>query len=178
MLHLVWSRERNDKTLTPTPTGIFLMTASDWEFCVMTVPMHETHFRGKARIVCQTQGKARFRHVSGTGLTHFRSIFGTVYARFRHFLGTVLAQLWHAVCTFYAWLGTFLGKSRKIMTFRGKSWGLPVGKKLMASENYFLSEKLGLCMYFLLQLQLNLQLKKCDSSLLRTTLQAGCHETA
>ena len=35
MLHLVWSRERNDKTLTPTPTGIFLMTASDWEFCVM-----------------------------------------------------------------------------------------------------------------------------------------------
>ena len=33
MLHLVWSRERNDKTLTPTPTGIFLMTASDWEFC-------------------------------------------------------------------------------------------------------------------------------------------------
>ena len=31
MLHLVWSRERNDKTLTPTPTGIFLMTASDWE---------------------------------------------------------------------------------------------------------------------------------------------------
>ena len=36
MLHLVWSRERNDKTLTPTPTGIFLMTASDWEFCVMT----------------------------------------------------------------------------------------------------------------------------------------------
>ena len=33
MLHLVWSRERNDKTLTPTPTGIFLLTASDWEFC-------------------------------------------------------------------------------------------------------------------------------------------------
>ena len=32
MLHLVWSRERNDKTLTPTPTGIFLLTASDWEF--------------------------------------------------------------------------------------------------------------------------------------------------
>ena len=31
-LHLVWSRERNDKTLTPTPTGIFLLTASDWEF--------------------------------------------------------------------------------------------------------------------------------------------------
>ena len=33
MLHLVWSRERNDKTLTPTPTGIFLLSASDWEFC-------------------------------------------------------------------------------------------------------------------------------------------------
>ena len=33
MLHLVWSRERNDKTLTPTPKGIFLLTASDWEFC-------------------------------------------------------------------------------------------------------------------------------------------------
>ena len=42
----------------------------------------------------------------------------------------------------------------------------------------FHSEKLGLCMYFLLQLQLILQLKKRDSSLLRTTLQAGCHETA
>ena len=65
-----------------------------------TVPMHETQFTGKARIVCQTQGKARFRHVSGTGLTRFRSIFGTVYARFRHVLGTVLAQRWHAVCTF------------------------------------------------------------------------------
>ena len=38
MLHLVWSRERNDKTLTPTPTGIFLMTASDWEFYVMIGP--------------------------------------------------------------------------------------------------------------------------------------------
>ena len=33
MLHLVWPQERNDKTLTPTPTGIFLLTASDWEFC-------------------------------------------------------------------------------------------------------------------------------------------------
>ena len=33
MLHLVWLRERDDKTLTPTPTGIFLMTALDWEFC-------------------------------------------------------------------------------------------------------------------------------------------------
>ena len=70
------------------------------------------------------------------------------------------------------------GKSRKTTSFRGKSWGLPVGKKLTASENYFQSEKLGLCMYFLLQLQLILQLKKRDSSLLRTTLQAGCHETA
>ena len=65
-----------------------------------TVPMHETQFRGKTRIVCQTQGKARFWHVSGTGVTRFRSIFGTVYARFRHVLGTVSAQLWHAVCTF------------------------------------------------------------------------------
>ena len=63
----------------------------------ITVPMHETQFRGKARIVCQTQGKARFRHISGTGLTHFRSIFGTVNARFRHVLGTVSTQLWHAV---------------------------------------------------------------------------------
>ena len=78
-----------------------------------TVPMHETQFRGKTRIACQTQGKARFRHVSGTGLTRFRSIFGTVYARFRHVLGTVLAQLWHAVCTFYARLGTFLGNREK-----------------------------------------------------------------
>ena len=34
-----------------------------------TVPMHETQFRGEARIVCQTQGKARFWHVSGTGVT-------------------------------------------------------------------------------------------------------------
>ena len=33
MLHLVWSRERNDKTLTPTPTGVVLMTVSDWKFC-------------------------------------------------------------------------------------------------------------------------------------------------
>ena len=33
MLHLVWAREGNDKTLTPTLTGMFLMTASDWEFC-------------------------------------------------------------------------------------------------------------------------------------------------
>ena len=65
-----------------------------------TVPMHETQFGGKAQIVCQTQEKARFRHVSGTGLTRFRSIFGTVYARFRHILGTLSAQLWHAVCTF------------------------------------------------------------------------------
>ena len=78
-----------------------------------TVPMHETQFRGKTRIACQTQGKARFRHVLGTGLTRFRSIFGTVYARFRHVLGTVLAQLWHAVCTFYARLGTFLGNREK-----------------------------------------------------------------
>ena len=78
-----------------------------------TVPTHETQFRGKTRIVCQTQGKARFRHVSGTGLTRFRSIFGTVYAHFRHVLGTVLAQLWHAVCTFYARLGTFLGNREK-----------------------------------------------------------------
>ena len=70
------------------------------------------------------------------------------------------------------------GKSRKITSFRGESWGLPVGKKLTASENHFHSEKLGLCMYFRLQLQLNLQLKKRDSSLLRTTLQAGCHEIA
>ena len=69
-------------------------------------------------------------------------------------------------------------KSQKITSFRGKSWGLLVGKKLTASEHYFHSEKLGLCMYVLLQLQINLQLKKRDSSLLRTTLQAGCHETA
>ena len=33
-----------------------------------TVPMQETQFRGEARIVCQTQGKARFWHVSGTGV--------------------------------------------------------------------------------------------------------------
>ena len=72
-----------------------------------TMRMHETQFRGKTQIVCQTQGKARFKHVSGTGLTRFRSIFGTVYARFRHVLGTVSAKLWHTVCTFYAWLGTF-----------------------------------------------------------------------
>ena len=68
-----------------------------------TVPMHETQFRGKARIVCQTQGKARFRHVSGTGLTHCMHILRTA----RH----------------------VFGKLQKITSFRGKSWGLPVGKK-------------------------------------------------
>ena len=90
-------------------------------------------------------------------------IFTSVMARFMHILSTARHVF---------------GKSRKITSFRGKSWGLPVGKKLTASENYFHSEKLGLYTYFLLQLQLNLQLKKCDSLLLRTTLQAGCHETA
>ena len=43
-LHLVWSRERNDKTLTPTPTGIFLMTSSDWEFCA-------TYLERKVKII-------------------------------------------------------------------------------------------------------------------------------
>ena len=97
------------------------------------MPMHETRFREKARIVCQTQGKARFRHVSGTGLTCFRSIFGTVYARFGHGFGTIMARCMHILCT----ARHVFGKSRKITSFRGKSWELPVGKKLTASENYF-----------------------------------------
>ncbi|MCV6575229.1 MAG: hypothetical protein OIF58_05790, partial [Cohaesibacter sp.] len=67
-----------------------------------SVPMHETQFRGKTRIACQTQGKARFGHVSGTGLTRFRGIFGTVYARFRHVLGTFWAQFRHNYGTLYA----------------------------------------------------------------------------
>ena len=33
MLHTMWLRERNDETLTPTPTGIFWLNLSDWEFC-------------------------------------------------------------------------------------------------------------------------------------------------
>ena len=88
------------------------------------MPMHETQFRGKTRIVCQTEGKARFRHVSGTGLTRFRSIFGTVYARFRHVLGTVLAQLWHAVCTFYARLKARFWEIAKNNEFQGKVVGI------------------------------------------------------
>ena len=63
-----------------------------------TVPMHKTQFRGKARIVRQTQGKVHFRHISGTGVTRFRSIFGMVYARFKH----VWAQFRHNYGTLYA----------------------------------------------------------------------------
>ena len=36
MLHLVWSREKKRQNTNPTPTGIFLLTASDWEFCAQS----------------------------------------------------------------------------------------------------------------------------------------------
>ena len=53
MLHLVWSRERNDRTLTPTPTGIFLMTASDWEFCATGSRFNSVDaFPGSKRFYC------------------------------------------------------------------------------------------------------------------------------
>ena len=51
-------------------------------------------------------------------------------------------------------------------------------KKLPALENHFHPETIGFQYeYFLLQLQLNLQNER-DSSLLKKTPQAGCHETA
>ena len=65
-------------------------------------------------------------------------------------------------------------------SFWGNSLRFPAGKKLPASvENNFHSEAVGLVYvrYSLLQVQLNLQ-KKRDSSLMKTTPQGGCHETA
>ena len=62
------------------------------------------------------------------------------------------------------------------MSFRGNSWRLLVAKKLPALENHFHPETIGFqYVYFLLQLQLNLQNKR-DRSLLKATPQAGCHE--
>ena len=68
----------------------------------------------------------------------------------------------------------------KITSFWGNSWRFPAGKKLPASvENHFHSEAKGFVylQYSLLQVQLNLQ-KKRHSSLMKTTPQGGCHETA
>ena len=70
------------------------------------------------------------------------------------------------------------GKSQKITSFRGDSWRLLVAKELPALENHFHPETVGFqYVYFLLQLQLNLQNER-DRSLLKTTPHAGCHETA
>ena len=65
-----------------------------------------------------------------------------------------------------------------IMSFRGNSLRLLVAKKLPALENHFHPETVGFQnVYFLLQLQLNLQNER-DRSLLKTTSQAGCHKIA
>ena len=63
------------------------------------------------------------------------------------------------------------------MSFWGNSWRFPAGKKLPASWPH--SETIGFAyvQYSLLQVQLNLQ-KKRDSSLMKTTLEGRCHETA
>ena len=84
------------------------------------------------------------------------------------------------VCTFYAQLGTLLGNDKN-NEFLGKFMEISGRKKLPASvENHFHSEAIGFVYvprYSLLQVQLNLQ-KKRDSSLMETTPQGGCHETA
>ena len=75
-------------------------------------------------------------------------------------------------------VGKFLGNLKKKTSFRGNSWRLLVAKTLPASENHFHPETIGFQnVYFLLQLQLNLQNER-DRSLLKTTPQAGCHEIA
>ena len=83
------------------------------------------------------------------------------------------------VCTFYEQLGKFLG-NRKNDEFPGRFMEITgrEGTILPALENRFHPETVGLqCVYFLLQLQLNLQNER-DRSLLKTTPHAGCHETA
>ena len=80
------------------------------------------------------------------------------------------------VCTFYEQLGKFLG-NLKNNEFPGKFIEI-TGRELPALENHFHPKTIGFQnMYFLLQLQLNLQNER-DRSLLTTTPQAGCHEIA
>ena len=67
------------------------------------------------------------------------------------------------VCTFYEQLSKFLG-NRKNKEFPGRFM------EITGREGFQY-------VYFLLQLQLNLQNER-DSSLLKTTPHAGCHETA
>ena len=83
------------------------------------------------------------------------------------------------VCTFYEQLGKFLG-NRKNNEFPGKLMEITgrESKKLPALENHFHPETIGFqYVYFLLQLQLNLQNERYRS-LLKTAAQAGCHEMA
>ena len=81
------------------------------------------------------------------------------------------------VCTFYEQLGKFLG-NRKNNEFPGKFMeitGREESKSFRKSFS-FRSDRLQY-VYFLLQLQLNLENER-DRPLLKTTPQAGCHETA
>ena len=81
------------------------------------------------------------------------------------------------VCTFCELLDKFLG-NRKNNEFSGKFMEIKGREETTSFRESFHSKAIGFqYVYFLLQLQLNLENER-DRSLLKTTPQAGCHETA
>ena len=81
------------------------------------------------------------------------------------------------VCTFYEQLGKFWG-NRENNEFPGKFMEITGREETTSFRKSFHPETIGFqYVYFLLQLQLNLQNERYRS-LLKTTPQAGCHEIA
>ena len=97
-------------------------------------------------------------------------VLGTFWAQFRHNYGTLYAHLKHGWACFWE-----IAKNNE---FQGRVVGITGREETNGFRKSFSFREVRFEYVFRLQLQLNLQLKKLDSSLLRTTLQAGCHKTA